>query len=137
MGLLAAKKAGAYPSDYIYLHCKVDEVLKDEQILQFDEVKVTVLLLPGHSIESACYLVEKNKKKYLFSGDSIYLNGTLSVINCYGSSLDGYRNNIGKFAGRDVDALIPSHSRLVMSEGQKHIDKAIEFLSYSSLPPMI
>lgn len=60
-------------------------------------------------------MVDKGGKRYLFSGDSIYLNGVLSLINCYGSTMEGYRQNIGKLAGLNVEALIPSHFRLTLS----------------------
>ena len=83
------------------------------------------------------YLLEKNNKRYLFSGDSIYLEGRLSLINCYGSTMEGYRKNIHKLADQNIDALIPSHYRFTMSGGQNHINQAIEALEYSSLPPML
>lgn len=137
LGLVAAKRKGAYPQDYQYKHCKVDEVVTNEEVLMIGAIRVTAILVPGHSIESVCYLVEMNRKRYLFSGDSIYLNGTLSVINCFGSSMEAYRNYIGRLANRNIDALIPSHYRFTMSGGQNHIDKAIELTGYSSLPPMM
>ena len=137
LGLVAAKKKGAYPQDYQYRHCKVDQIVENDESFKVGNTRVTAILVPGHSIESVCYLVEKNNRRYLFSGDSIYLNGTLSVINCYGSSMEGYRKYIGRLAGRKVDALIPSHYRFTMSGGQKHIDLAIELTEYSSLPPMM
>lgn len=136
LGLVAAKLKGAYPKDYRYKHCRVDEVTADNMQYHVGDAVVTAILLPGHSIESVCYLVEKNGKRYLFSGDSIYLDGKLSLINCYGSTMEGYRNNIHKLKDLNVDALIPSHFRLTMQDGQKHIDKAITALSFSSLPPM-
>lgn len=137
LGLVAAKRKGAYPADYVYPHAKVDLTVADEDKFAAGGAEVTAILLPGHSIESVCYLVEKNDRRYLFSGDSIYVNGVLSLINCYGSTMEGYRNNIHKLADRNIDALIPSHFRLTMSGGQKHIDKAIELLGFSSLPPMM
>ncbi len=137
LGLIAAKKKGAYPKDYRYIHGKVDHITEDEEVYQVGGARITAILLPGHSIESVCYLLEKNNKKYLFSGDSIYLEGKLSLINCYGSTMEGYRKNIHKLAGRNIDALIPSHYRFTLSGGQNHIDQAIEALEYSSLPPML
>ena len=137
LGLVAAKKKGNYPMDYRYKHCRVDITLQDEDVYILGDTSVTAILLPGHSIESVCYLVQKNGKRYLFSGDSIYLNGTLSLINCYGSTMEGYRQNIHKLAGRGIDALIPSHYLLTMTHGQEHVDKAIELLEYSPLPPMM
>lgn len=137
LGLTAAKKKGAYPHDYCYVHGKVDHVTEDEESYHIGDTVITAILLPGHSVESVCYLLVKNEKKYLFSGDSIYLDGRLSLINCYGSTMEGYRRNIGKLANRRIDALIPSHYRFTLSEGQEHVDQAIQALEYSSLPPMM
>lgn len=137
LGLAAAKRKGAYPADYIYPHAKADLTVCDEQQFRAGDAVVTAVLLPGHSIESVCYIIDKSERRYLFSGDSIYLNGVLSLINCYGSTMEGYRNNIHKLENRKIDALIPSHFRLTMEDGQKHVDRAIELLGFSSLPPMM
>lgn len=137
LGLIAAKKKGAYPMDYCYIHGRADHVTADEEVYSVGGAKITAILLPGHSIESVCYLLEKNGRRYLFSGDSIYLDGRLSLINCYGSTMEGYRKHIGKLAGRNIDALIPSHYRFTMSGGQEHVNQAIKALEYSSLPPMM
>ena len=122
LGLTAAKRKGAYPQDYVYKHCQVDHRVEDGEMFQAGDAVVRA---------------DKGGKRYLFSGDSIYLNGVLSLINCYGSTMEGYRQNIGKLAGLNVEALIPSHFRLTLSGGQAHIDKAIEALRCSSLPPMM
>lgn len=137
LGLAAAKRKGAYPPDYIFRHCTVNEVVNDDCVKCVGDSVIMCRLVPGHSIESVCYLVEKWGKRYLFSGDSIYLDGALSLINCYGSSMQGYRDNLGKLEGLQVEALIPSHFRFTMQGGQRHIDKAIELLKCSSLPPMV
>ncbi len=137
LGLIAAKKKGAYPMDYQYVHGKVDHVTEDEEVYSVGNALITAILLPGHSIESVCYLLWKNGKRYLFSGDSVYLDGKLSLINCFGSTMEGYRKNIGKLAGRKIDALIPSHDRFTMSGGQEHVDRAIQALEYSTLPQMM
>ena len=137
MGLTAAKHKGAYPQDYRFRHTGTDLIA--ENLMQFSvgEITITALIIPGHSIESVCYLVEKSARKILFSGDTLYLNGVLSVINCYGSSMEAYRNHLPKLAGLNIDALIPSHFGFTLTNGQSHIDKAIEYLKSSSLPPMM
>ncbi|MCC8060133.1 MAG: MBL fold metallo-hydrolase [Clostridiales bacterium] len=137
LGLVAAKLKGSYPQNYIYKHCHVDMIVDDWSFYEVGDAKITAILLPGHSISSTCYIVEKNQRRYFFSGDSIYLDGKLGLINCYGSTMEGYRNNIGKLVDLRIDALIPSHFRLTMQNGQSHINKAIEALKYSSLPPMV
>ena len=42
-----------------------------------------------------------------------------------------------KLAGLNVDALIPSHFGMALTEGQKHVDKALAYLKSSALPPMV
>lgn len=42
--------------------------LSDNQVLLFDDLKITVLHTPGHSEGSVCFLVNE----YLFSGDTLF-----------------------------------------------------------------
>lgn len=137
LGLIAAKRKGAYPQDYIFRHGTVDEVAADGQIYTAGEMTIEPILTPGHSIESTCYLVQRNHRRILFSGDSVYKNGVLSLQNCYGSSLEDYRKYLPKLAKRQIDALFPAHFGFTLTNGQKHIDKALEYLKSSALPPMV
>ena len=137
LGLIAAKKKGAYPQDYVFHHGKVDLIAQDGQEYRVGGMTIEPMITPGHSIESVCYLVKRRGRKYLFSGDSVYKNGALSLQNCYGSSLEAYRNSFPKLAGLQVDALIPAHFGFPLTNGQKHIDKALEYLQSSALPPMV
>lgn len=47
----------------------------DGQIFELGEIKIKLLHTPGHTLESASYLVidEKGKEKALFSGDALFL----------------------------------------------------------------
>ena len=51
LGLVAAKKKGAYPADYVYPHCSVDLVLEDEQDFLAADGRITAIFLPGHSVD--------------------------------------------------------------------------------------
>ncbi len=137
LGLIAAKKKGAYPQDYVFRHGKVDLIAEDGQEYQVGGMTVEPIITPGHSIESVCYLVKRGGRRYLFSGDSVYKNGALSLQNCYGSSLEAYRDSFPKLAGLQIDGLIPAHFGFTLTNGQKHIDKALEYLQSSALPPMV
>ena len=137
LGLTAAKIKGAYPADYVFHHGHVDIEAQDGQEYHAGSMVITPIITPGHSIESTCYLVCWRGRRMLFSGDSVYKNGVLSLQNCYGSSLEDYRNYLPKLAGLNVDALIPSHFGMALTAGQKHVDKALEYLKSSALPPMV
>ena len=137
LGLIAAKRKGAYPADYVFHPVKVDIVARDEDVFTVGDLSVTSILVPGHSIESVCYLTSTpSGRRILFAGDSVYLGGALSLINCYGSSMEAYRQYFPRLADRGVDALLPAHYEFTLSNGQSHIDKALANLRSSSLPPM-
>mgnify|MGYP003531187854 CR=1 FL=1 len=50
-------------------------IAEDGQIFELGDIKIKVLHTPGHTMESACYLLldENNTPKYLFSGDTLFL----------------------------------------------------------------
>src|SRR6266498_1852535 len=50
-------------------------IAKDEEVLKLGDVKIKVLHSPGHTMESACYLLidERGNEKALFSGDTLFI----------------------------------------------------------------
>ncbi len=137
LGLTAAKVKGAYPADYVFRHQKADRILENGEVIRMPGIAVEAVVTPGHSIESVCYQMEWKGRRYLFSGDSVYKNGALSLQNCYGSSLKDYRTYLPRLADRKIDALIPAHFGFALTGGQAHIDKALAYLKSSALPPMV
>lgn len=137
LGLSAAKIKGAYPSDYVFRHQKADRIVQNGERILVPGLTIEAVLVPGHSIESVCYQVDWRGRRYLFSGDCVYKNGVLSLQNCYGSSLEDYRKYLPRLAAREIDALIPAHFGFTLMNGQAHIDKALEYLKSSALPPMV
>ena len=50
-------------------------IAQDNQIFEIGKIKIKVLHTPGHTMESACFLLidESGKEKALFSGDTLFL----------------------------------------------------------------
>lgn len=50
-------------------------IAEDHQIFEIGDIKIKVLHTPGHTLESACYLLmdENGDEKVLFSGDTLFL----------------------------------------------------------------
>ena len=132
LGLLATRGI-VYPSDYQYKHCKPDRVLVDGEEIRLGDKVIKVIEVPSHSPGSACFLVKDEKA--LFSGDVVFHNGTIGLGNWPGCSLAAYRENIHKLGGLGVEKLFPGHFLVVLRDGQKHIDMAIENLKKPWVPP--
>jgi len=135
LGLTLAKNRGSYPQDYIYKHTKVDIVADSNRAFTVGKLKITPIIVPGHSSGSTCYLLE-DEDKSLFTGDTVFLGGFLSLLNCPGSEMKDYRDNLHKLSGLNITGLFPGHHLWTIKNGQKHIDLAVERLKSSGLPPM-
>ena len=131
--LAQAREDGYYPPDYRLKPCPVEVELRHGDEMEVGRLKVRAIHLPGHSKGSMLYLVDGGRR-YLFSGDAIFFGGVISLLNCVGSSLEDYRENIWKLKGLDVDALMPGHLNFCLSGGQKHLDAAVEAFKGIGVP---
>ena len=133
MALTMARAAGYYPPDYHIRACPVDRELRHGDEFRVGSLKVRAIHLPGHSKGSMLYLVD-GKRRYLFSGDAVFFGGVISLLNCVGSSLKDFRENIWKLKGLEVDALLPGHLSFCLKGGQKHLDAAVEAFKGLGVP---
>ena len=80
-------------------HTPADAVeikVKDGEIIEIDNLKIKSLYTPGHTSDSYSFLLDN----YLFSGDTLLINGTGRTDFQNGSSKDAYNslfNNLLKF----------------------------------------
>lgn len=132
LGLMFARSAGWYPPEYRLQPCQVDVELRDGQSISVGNLTLKAIKTPGHSRGSVCYLMKGKKATYLFTGDTVFLRGLISLLNAPGSSVQDYCHSIKKLAGLDVDALLPGHLGFCLRGGQKHINQAIE--AFEDLP---
>ena len=137
LGLTFARKAGVYPPDYTLPACPVDVKLADGDQIEVGHLRLRAIAVRGHSRGSICYLVDGQQGRYLFSGDTVFCDGLISLLNCVGSSLSDYRQDIEKLRGLGVDALFPSHLHFCLRGGQAHVDKACENFRGIWPPPNI
>jgi hydroxyacylglutathione hydrolase len=135
LGLDVAKRSGLYAPDYQFPNCQVDVLLNDNDTIRCGDREFRALLVPGHSEGSMCFQVDLPEGRALFSGDVVFAEGIILLLNSRGSSLSEYRSCIGRLADRKVDILLPGHKVFVLARGQSHIEKAIEHLSKLTIPP--
>ena len=90
-------------------HTPADAVeikVKDEEIIKLDQLKIKALYTPGHTSDSFSFLMDN----YLFSGDTLLINGTGRTDFQNGSSKDAYNSIFNKLLKLpDETLLYPAH----------------------------
>ena len=84
----------------------VEIKVKDEEIIKLDNLKIKALYTPGHTSDSYSFLMNN----YLFSGDTLLINGTGRTDFQNGNSKDAYNSIFNKLLKLpDETLLYPAH----------------------------
>ena len=84
----------------------VEVKVKDDEIIQLDKFKIRALYTPGHTSDSFCFLMNN----YLFSGDTLLINGTGRTDFQNGNSKDAYNSIFNRLLKLpDETLLYPAH----------------------------
>jgi hydroxyacylglutathione hydrolase len=129
-----AKKAGFYPSDYVFQPCPATPAFVEGFRFEVGELQVTVYETPGHSAGHVSFLVESETTRYLVSGDLVFHGGTIIAQNIPDCSIQEYAESTKKMAAIDFDAYLPGHFLISMTRGKRHIEKAAEQFSKLMIP---
>ena len=84
----------------------VDIKLKDEETIKIDQLQIKALYTPGHTSDSYSFLMDK----FLFSGDTLLINGTGRTDFQNGSSKDAYHSLFHKLLKLPEETILyPGH----------------------------
>ena len=84
----------------------VEIKVKDDEFINLDSLKIRAMHTPGHTSDSFCFLIDN----YLFSGDTLLINGTGRTDFQNGSSEDSYNSIFNKLLKLpDETFLYPAH----------------------------
>ncbi len=136
-GLDKAIEKGIYPEWFQFKNCSVDHAVEDGDVINVAGLQFKAISVDGHSLDSICYLVEINGSRNLFAGDVLFYGGVIGLINASGSTMEGYRKDLSKLAGLEIDGLYPGHFLFTVTGGQRHIDAAIDQLKKGSMPQTV
>ena len=90
----------------------VEIKVKDEEIIKLDEIEIKALHTPGHTSDSFSFMMNN----YLFSGDTLLINGTGRTDFQNGSSKDAYNSIFNRLLKLPEETLLyPAHDY----EGEK------------------
>ena len=90
-------------------HTPADAVeikVKDEEIIKLDQLKIKALYTPGHTSDSFSFLMDN----YLFSGDTLLINGTGRTDFQNGNAKESYNSIFNKLLKLPEETLLyPAH----------------------------
>jgi glyoxylase-like metal-dependent hydrolase (beta-lactamase superfamily II) len=121
----------------------VEIKVKDNELIKIDDLKIRSIHTPGHTSESYSFLLDN----YLFSGDTLLINGTGRTDFQNGSSKESYYSIFDKLLKLPEDTLLyPGHDyngKKVSTIGNekkfnprlqvKNVDEYIEIMSNLNL----
>ena len=116
--------------------CCLDDTAGDGSSFDLGGVTVRAIATPGHSPDSMCYLAAyaDSGRRNLFSGDTVFYKGFISVLHPALSDLRHYPEGIHALAGLGVDGLFPGHLMWVLEGGQQYIDIADRAFQAGQVP---
>ena len=108
-----------FPMDHVNIHPTVVDVeLVGGEVIELGDARIRVIAAPGHTPGSICYLLKRNGRTALFSGDTIMtITGDLGTYATY--LPPRYRGDAGDYLAtlRELkklsvpDFLLPGHPR--------------------------
>jgi glyoxylase-like metal-dependent hydrolase (beta-lactamase superfamily II) len=136
-GLFKAIEKGIYPEWFRFQNCVVDHAVEDGDLINVAGLQFRAISVNGHSTDSICYLAEINGSRDLFAGDVLFYGGVIGLIDAPGSTMEGYRTDLAKLDGLDIDGFYPGHYLFTVTGGQRHIDAVIEQIRKGSVPQTV
>jgi len=95
----------------------------DEDHLSLGETEIEIIPSPGHSPESVCFYLRK--EKVLICGDVIF-NQNTGRVDLPGGDADQLKQSIEKLSKLDVEYLLPGHMGIVT--GADNVKRNFEFI---------
>ena len=84
----------------------VDIKVKDDEYIHLDSLKIRAMYTPGHTSDSYSFLMDN----YLFSGDTLLINGTGRTDFQNGNAKDAYNSIFNKLLKLPEETLLyPAH----------------------------
>ena len=111
--------------------------MNDGDVVAAAGLRFTAISVEGHSSDSICYLSEIDGKLNLFAGDVVFYGGIIGLIDTLDSTMEGYRRDLAKLKGLDIDGFFPGHYLFTVSRGQRHIDAAIAACVNEAIPQTV
>ena len=106
----------------------VDQKLSGEEILQIGNKQFEVIYTPGHT--PGCICLYNKETKTLFSGDTVFANGSFGRTDLPGGNSAELKESIKRLSKLDVERLYPGHEMIVEENGNHHLKLSLKNVNY-------
>ncbi|MFC5407583.1 MBL fold metallo-hydrolase [Cohnella soli] len=131
----AAIRAGVYPPDYEYPACPVARGVNKNDEIVVGDIVLKVVETPGHARGHISFLIERDGRKLLFGGDSVFAGGKVVIQNTWDSIIPEYADTMAKLHALRIDSLFPGHGTFVLNDAWTYIEKAHGCFERLDVPP--
>jgi hydroxyacylglutathione hydrolase len=122
--LTAARKAGVYPSDYVYRTPAPEVVLSSNQTTSIGDCRITAIPTPGHSLDHMSFLVEQAGHATLVTGDAMMHSGRIIYQATYDFDVGRSADSLRRLATLGFEMLLPGHGLFARTGGRRHVEAA-------------
>lgn len=123
----------------IMVHSEDEPAIKeiyDEKVIKLEDShsvstelgSLKVIHTPGHTQGSICLYEEKSKA--LFSGDTVFADGSFGRVNMPTSDAAAMIRSLEKIKKLDIQALLPGHGDYVLTGGSNCVRMAYDGAKY-------
>ena len=106
----------------------VDQKISGGKILKIGDKEFKVIHTPGHT--PGCICLYNNETKTLFSGDTVFANGSFGRTDLPGGNSAELKESIKQLSTLDVEQLYPGHEMIVEENGNRHLQLALKNVNY-------
>jgi glyoxylase-like metal-dependent hydrolase (beta-lactamase superfamily II) len=106
----------------------VDQKLTGGESILIGDKQFDVISTPGHT--PGCICLYNEETKTLFSGDTVFANGSFGRTDLPGGNSTTLKQSIHYLSKLDITRLYPGHDVIVKENGNKHIQMATKNITY-------
>jgi hydroxyacylglutathione hydrolase len=128
------KRSEFYPADFRFRACPVELEVGDGDRVGVGGLVVEAIETPGHADGHLAFLVEGAGGRTLFGGDLVFFGGHVSLASTWDCRIQAYAKSMAKLRDARIDALLPGHHFVSVTNGQRHIDAANRLFDRGFVP---
>jgi hydroxyacylglutathione hydrolase len=137
ISLEAARKAGIYPTDFIFRPSPVDIELAEGAVVQVGDLALEAIETPGHASGHLSFVLRRGGSTSVFCGDCLMFGGKIILQAIWDCSVVESIRSVERLATLSIDGFFPGHLSFAVRHGRRQVDAAMRSIASLAPPPQI